>query len=216
MKLKRVHVSNFQSVQDSTAFEIEDVTCLVGKNEAGKTALLKALYRLNPVLEDDGAFDTTEDYPRRAVSDYNDEVEAGRIEPAQVIEATFTLEAEDVGAVNEAFGSNCLLGEHPSVTISKGYANDVLLNDLQIDNKNFLSNLINEADLSQTLAGQLLEVNSIEEMLQRLNAHVENESAQELLEKLEAISEMVFLSLCMNQFFAIESLSSYTLMNTTR
>ena len=49
MKLKRVRITDFQSVLDSTEFEIGDVTCLVGKNEAGKTALLKALYRLNPI-----------------------------------------------------------------------------------------------------------------------------------------------------------------------
>jgi predicted ATP-dependent endonuclease of OLD family len=39
-------------------------TCLVGKNEAGKTALLKALYRLNPIVETEGRFDVTDDYPR--------------------------------------------------------------------------------------------------------------------------------------------------------
>ena len=49
MRLVEAHVTNFQSVGDSTPFKVGDVTCLVGKNEAGKTALLKALYRLNAV-----------------------------------------------------------------------------------------------------------------------------------------------------------------------
>ena len=49
MKLTKVRITNFQSIHDSTEFDIADVTCLVGKNEAGKTALLKALYRLNPL-----------------------------------------------------------------------------------------------------------------------------------------------------------------------
>ena len=48
MKLTKVRITEFQSIQDSTEFEIGDVTCLVGKNEAGKTAVLKALYRLLP------------------------------------------------------------------------------------------------------------------------------------------------------------------------
>ncbi len=64
MKLTKVHITNFRSIQDSTEFNIDDATCLVGKNEAGKTALLKALYRLNPINEGDGDFDPTEDYPR--------------------------------------------------------------------------------------------------------------------------------------------------------
>ena len=56
MRLAKVRITEFQSIQDSTEFEIGDVACLVGKNEAGKTALLKALYRLNPVVESDGNF----------------------------------------------------------------------------------------------------------------------------------------------------------------
>ncbi len=64
MKLTKVHITNFQSIHDSTEIDVGDVTCLVGKNEAGKTALLKALYRLNPINEMDGIFDATDDYPR--------------------------------------------------------------------------------------------------------------------------------------------------------
>ena len=36
MKLVKVKIENFRSVEDSTEFEVDDVTCLVGKNEAGK------------------------------------------------------------------------------------------------------------------------------------------------------------------------------------
>jgi AAA15 family ATPase/GTPase len=39
MKLIKVRVQNYRSVEDSGEFEIGDLTCLVGKNEAGKTAL---------------------------------------------------------------------------------------------------------------------------------------------------------------------------------
>ena len=43
MKLTKVLITEFQSVLDSTEFNVGDVTCLVGKNEAGKTALLKGV-----------------------------------------------------------------------------------------------------------------------------------------------------------------------------
>ena len=64
MKLTMIRITNYQSVLDSTEFEIDDVTCLVGKNEAGKTALLKALYKLNPYSSNDGDYDVTIEYPR--------------------------------------------------------------------------------------------------------------------------------------------------------
>lgn len=35
MKLIKVRVQNYRSVEDSGEFEIGDLTCLVGKNEAG-------------------------------------------------------------------------------------------------------------------------------------------------------------------------------------
>ena len=56
MRLDKVQIREFQSIQDSTEITVGPVTCLVGKNESGKTAVLKALYRLNPVIEADGSF----------------------------------------------------------------------------------------------------------------------------------------------------------------
>ena len=123
MKLTKVHITKFQSIQDSTEFEISDVTCLVGKNEAGKTALLKALYRLNPIVESDGNFDVTYDYPRRTVTSYQDDIATKRREPAEVVRATYALEAEDITPVEKVFGPECLEDETPTVTLHKGYSN---------------------------------------------------------------------------------------------
>ena len=88
MKLTKVHITNFQSIQDSTEFDIDDVTCLVGKNESGKTALLKALYRLNPINEEDGDFTAIADYPRRTLITYESAIETGE-DPAEVVQATY-------------------------------------------------------------------------------------------------------------------------------
>jgi predicted ATP-dependent endonuclease of OLD family len=64
MILESARVENFKCIDDSTEFSIRSLTALVGKNESGKTALLKALYRVNPILPVDGDFLDTE-YPRR-------------------------------------------------------------------------------------------------------------------------------------------------------
>lgn len=48
MRLISFHVKTFRNVLDSTEVDVGDVTCLVGKNEAGKSAVLQALHTLNP------------------------------------------------------------------------------------------------------------------------------------------------------------------------
>ena len=63
MKLAKVRVTDFQSIRDSTEFDVGDVTCLVGKNEAGKTALLQAMYRLLPIVDSDIGYSVTDGLP---------------------------------------------------------------------------------------------------------------------------------------------------------
>jgi recombinational DNA repair ATPase RecF len=41
-------VTNFRNIDDSGWIPIERVTAFVGRNESGKTALLKALHKFNP------------------------------------------------------------------------------------------------------------------------------------------------------------------------
>ena len=48
MKLTRYNVKNFKSVKDSGWISCSEVTTLVGVNEAGKSNLLLALWKLNP------------------------------------------------------------------------------------------------------------------------------------------------------------------------
>jgi AAA15 family ATPase/GTPase len=90
MKLTSVHVREYKSIQDSSAFDVGDVTWLVGKNEAGKTALLEALNRLNPLVPTK-TFDVVEDYPRSEVEEYQQEIEQKKRKPAVVVTTTFTL-----------------------------------------------------------------------------------------------------------------------------
>lgn len=119
MKLKTVHVREFKSIWDSGPFTVERITCLVGKNEAGKTALLQALYRLNPIIDAEGDFDPTEDYPRSSVEDYRQDIEQKRRTHVHVIEATFELEDEERAEIEAEYGPGVL--SEPSVTLHKGY-----------------------------------------------------------------------------------------------
>ena len=188
MKLTKIRITNFQSIHDSTEFDIADVTCLVGKNEAGKTALLKALYRLNPVIESDGTLDAVEDYPRQAVSDYEDDIEAGRAEPAQVVHATYALEPDDIAAVENVFGQKCLSDDNPAVTLHKGYSNRVTFTGVNVDSTSAVAHLIEDAGLPQPLTAQLLPLTAAAEMLKVLSSAEETDAVRQLRPKLDAIS----------------------------
>ena len=189
MQLTKVHIKEFQSIQDSNEFDVGDITCLVGKNEAGKTALLKALYRLNPIEEVDSEFNVTDDYPRGTVNDYRDDVESGRRKSADVVQATFTLDPDDVKAVQEIFGLQCFKDVEPQVTLSKGYSNERRSGDIPIDESAAFTYLIQDANLSTDIMNKLLELDKIEEMLNVLDSAEQTESVQNLSSLLQQINE---------------------------
>jgi energy-coupling factor transporter ATP-binding protein EcfA2 len=68
LRLKRYHVWNFRSVDDSGPIEVDDVTALIGTNESGKTNLLLPLWKLKPAK--DGAIIPMADFPRKKFNDY--------------------------------------------------------------------------------------------------------------------------------------------------
>jgi len=67
-KLLRYKVLNFRSIEKSDWIDAGDNTCLVGTNEAGKTNLLIALWKLNPANNE--PIIPLSDYPRHLYSQY--------------------------------------------------------------------------------------------------------------------------------------------------
>lgn len=189
MRLTNVRITEFQSVQDSTEFKIGDVTCLVGKNESGKTAVLQALYRLNPIIEADGDFDATDDYPRRAVVTYKKAVKSGRREPAEVIRATYALESDDTKAISELFGTACLIDEAPVVSLHKGYSNEITYSNLNVNEDAALTHLVTSAGLPHPLTEQVLDHRTAEAMLSALASAEQTEAVKELLPILQKIGD---------------------------
>src|SRR3954451_848491 len=94
MRLTKVEIQKFKNFVGSQRIAVEpDVTCLVGKNESGKTTILKALHRLNPANGADTKFDLTTEYPRwRLAPDRRKNPDLGRVQP---IVAEFSLTDED-------------------------------------------------------------------------------------------------------------------------
>lgn len=165
MRLTRVQVTEFQSIRDSNSFEVGDVTCLVGKNEAGKTAVLTALYRLNPYIETEGTFDVTDDYPRRDVEDYRHAVETAEREVATVIRATFHLGEKILSTIAAEIGPDALTSAE--LTLSKGYENSRKYS-LTLSADRALSYLLKNADAPDDIAATLSDCTTVEAALEVL------------------------------------------------
>lgn len=119
MKLASFHVREYKSVTDSNQIDVGEVTCLVGKNESGKTSLLQALYKLNPIIAEHGKYDVTDEYPRAEVEDYRQEIEAGKRKPATVVVATFEIDDAELAAIEAEFGKGAVRSR--KFTVSKKY-----------------------------------------------------------------------------------------------
>jgi predicted ATP-dependent endonuclease of OLD family len=62
MKLNRFRVWNYRPILDSGWVDLEDITVIIGKNESGKTAVLKALHKFNPFMPEPYALER--EWPR--------------------------------------------------------------------------------------------------------------------------------------------------------
>lgn len=120
VKIENVHVTNFRSAEDSGDFKVGSVTCLVGKNEAGKSALLLALAALNPHAATPAVFDKERDYPRRLLTQYS---ERHRDKDAVAVKTIWKLEKAEMDKLEATVGAKVVTSD--MVTISRRYGNDI-------------------------------------------------------------------------------------------
>ena len=199
MKLKTVRITNFQSIQDSSEFKVGDVTCLVGKNEAGKTALLKALYRLNPIRPSDSDFDATNDYPRQNLVDYESAVESQAHGPAPVVEALYELESPEISEIRNVYGDHSLKENSPTIVVRKGYSNETTLSGLNMDVDAALSHLVSTADLPSSIEEALRPGKTVQDAIEVLEHGENSDTSQRFLQQLKEIPEGDILKVVCDQ-----------------
>jgi predicted ATP-dependent endonuclease of OLD family len=176
MKLTKVRVQNYRSVEDSEEFEIGELTCLVGKNEAGKTALLSAMRGLRPSQPFE--FDETIDYPRRFSTRFDDRHPNGT---AEVIRTWWRLEDADIGAVEERFGVGVLKGDSFQAHYGFRYDEGSRIWEIEVDQAKALENLVNKHALEASECNVLHGVNDGPSADKALSGLAERTPKQEAL-----------------------------------
>lgn len=71
MRLFKFRVSNFKTIDESEWITTDNITCLVGENEAGKTNVLTALLKLKPA-DKNTKINLISDYPRHRYTEDRD------------------------------------------------------------------------------------------------------------------------------------------------
>jgi predicted ATP-dependent endonuclease of OLD family len=137
MKLTHIRIQNFKSILDTGRISVGQFCCLVGKNEAGKTATLSALQSILPFGAPQTKFDVTEDYPRRFATHYK---ERHQDEDAVVVQTWWELSDKAFQLLAEEFGEAAINSRE--FEISKRYNHDGTNWTLPIDEKVTIENAI--------------------------------------------------------------------------
>lgn len=101
IKLKRVTVNKYKSIQQTQIVEIDPaITTVVGMNESGKTSFLEAIAKTNyfnndPVFK----FDKTQDYPRNELIDFEN-----TSEDCEVIKCDYEISQELLKQIENDIG----------------------------------------------------------------------------------------------------------------
>lgn len=181
MKLIDAQVTDYKCIDDSNLVSVDQVTCLVGKNESGKTTFLEALAKLNPI-EGKGTFIDL-DYPRKRMRDYRAKKAAG--EKVLAVRATFEMTKDEIEEINEEFGEGVFT--KPTFTVSKYYEDDTLYYTVPVDEKKALKHFLDDQELSADTSKKIASATTAADLNKLLKSLTErSEEEQKLLTALQA------------------------------
>jgi predicted ATP-dependent endonuclease of OLD family len=139
MKLQEIRVTKFRCINDSNEFTLEDKsTCLVGKNESGKTALLQAISKLNSY--DKGTSDYSDlDCPRSLLTDFES------LADGNPLYTKWELADSDVAKLVAVLGPSAQTIKH--VIVRKNYRNKISVEIQGLDEGDVVNFLTQNANL---------------------------------------------------------------------
>lgn len=170
MILKEVTIKKFRNIIDSTKVDIEsDITCLVGKNESGKSSFLNALYRLNPIRKN-AEFKIEDQYP--AWLEKKDRMKGINLEDERPVNTLFELEQNEIELIKEKFGEGVLKSN--TLTLNKSYKG-TLYHWLNLDENQYLKNLIQGLSFSKEIRAEITNCSKISELRSFLDNYKSDE-----------------------------------------
>jgi predicted ATP-dependent endonuclease of OLD family len=174
MKLIKAHATNYRNIIDSNPVDIGQMTCLVGKNEAGKSAFLKALEALHSTNETFKQYGKIENYPRRHLADYDARHPNGN---ATVMSTEWEMSPADIAVVEEELGEGVLKGN--TFTIYKTYDHEGTIWALPIVEERALENLVERFALNAEESAVIGAAKSTEKASEALRALATRTPSQE-------------------------------------
>lgn len=163
LKLKQYRVRNFKCVLDSGDIDVDGrITCFVGKNESGKTALLEALRNTNPAPDRHGrnVYDKQRDLPKHK---YGENCEA------IYVECYYELDDEDVQKVEELVGKGVLKGTRFKVEQDQNNIVRLLPDDIKVNMQVTMNNLVASIDLTVDQKKNVKNANSWDDFINALH-----------------------------------------------
>jgi predicted ATP-dependent endonuclease of OLD family len=193
VNIKSYRVFNFKNIDDSNEIEVDEkVTCLVGKNEAGKTATIQALYRINPVEEK--PFDEVKEYPRKNLRSYQRKVKSGQEQPAKAITAIFKFSKKEEEEFISLYGD--ILNNYDQLSITITYENKKLIS-IPVNEEKWVKIYIkNELPESATN----FKAKSIKDLLTTLNELEDKTPFNECIANLNQINSSGLIMYLYNEF----------------
>lgn len=171
MKLVSVRIRDYKCIEDSDQFTIGSVTCLVGKNEAGKTAILEALHKLKP---DVGTKFSDLDYPRRK---WQPKMDISLL-PKNVVQTEWEVEDADREALVSALGIDPLKDEN--VVVKCSYENKTSWT-VHLDEEQLVRHILGQASLSAPESNKIRNAGSVEDLIAGLEGITEPSEKQKVL-----------------------------------
>lgn len=191
MKLIEVTVKNFRNIIDSTPVKIqEDITCLVGKNESGKTSFLHALYRLNP-SRPNVSFIVEDQYP--AWLEKKDRMRGMDLNKFEPITAKFEMGNDIIDEIHNIFGEGVMVNN--ILELKRAY-NGKLEYSFNLNHKSAIKQLLKNLTFSKETRDEIskpeiLHVQDLNKATSNLKFSEENvkdkENVAELQSRIKAI-----------------------------
>lgn len=180
MLLKKATIHKYKSFIHDQVIEIEDdVTCIVGKNESGKTAVLESLAKLK-YFDDDSRFkfDETYDYPKNEWKTTENPSE----QPILTVE--YELEQSDKNALADFLGPGTCQFDRYSYT--RKYNGGGNFSGVKIDIKKYIEYLTSTSDSTEEIKSIIKKANTLQEFKTKITELSPDSSILQKIEEIES------------------------------